>query len=260
MLAETLTVWTPRLFDGQQGPRVEVYTCPGTGHLSQDGWFAMPFLEGWRLAAIDGVTPAGGCRPRAGVDGAVHAASVITGALRAPTGLGEALAAANAELHDPSVQPTRDQAMADVAAADVVRGPRGGLNGTVVTVGDCEAWVRRGDALELIAGGDNLWPQSRKLWRDALGDAMPWDHIDLEARLIDGPEHRRTNSCGRYPTLRAEFAVVTDCEELILASDGARLSEFREAGSWVPGLLEEWLQVVATRSARDDLTVVRILP
>jgi hypothetical protein len=249
---EVLLQWQP---SPHAGIEVVVTACAGTGHVGQDAWFAAPMAGGWRLAAIDGVTPHPHARQFAGADAAVWATAVIQAALRAPGSTHDALVAANAQLWDSAIHPSRAQSTACVVAAEA-HVSDAGLSGSVVSAGDCEAWVRTGSEITRLVGGENVFPRSKAEWEAALASNVAWENIDLESQVIDGPEHRRTDTVGRYEHLRVELATFAGCDELILASDGACLGEWATSGV----SLDEWLASVAARASRDDLTVVRAHP
>lgn len=236
------------------GLSVRVYTAPGTSHAYQDAWLAIAQDDGWRVAAIDGVSPPPSAASFAGIDAGVWAATVVGAALRAQTPIGDALVAAHQHLWDPAVRPSRRQAAACATAAEVWAGGAGHLAGRVVSAGDCEAWVRRGCELTRLVGGDIMYPTSRAHWDSILGGRDPFAFVELEGEVLDGPEHRRTDPIGRYEHLRVELASFHDADELILGSDGARLGEWVDSGR----TLADWLVTVVTDPGHRDLTVVQV--
>lgn len=193
---------------------------------TQDGWFAEQTKTGVRVAAIDGVTPHVETRGHAGVDGGAWACGVVATALRTPGDLVAALYGAHKHLWDPKIQKSRRQATAATVAADITL--QGGLLcGIAISAGDCELWTRKKIGFERLMGGDNLYPESRKTWERQLRGREPWKHLDLEQDTIDGPEHRRTDTVGRYRHLRTEIGAFKACRDLVLATDGANFDAWK---------------------------------
>jgi hypothetical protein len=233
--------------------KVDVYHHPGSGHENQDRWMLQPFGEVLRVAVVDGVTP-WRSYPRAG-DAAQWAAATCVRHLLLPGGLVERLTDANDELHDPAVTPSRRQAMAAVAVADLSV-KDGQLVGHCATAADCEVWVVT-HKLQLAAGGDFLRPairehirQQRDRWQAISFDAR----LREEAELLENPDTQVCHAVGRYPT--PVFSV--EClrsTHVILATDGARLVEAAANGVTLEDL-PGWLQGVAAQVDRDDVVCV----
>jgi serine/threonine protein phosphatase PrpC len=246
---------------------VEAWEEPSGGAASQDAQLVFPEPGGQRLrvAVIDGVTPTSDCRTVAGVDGAMYAAAVARLALQdAARPLQESVLAANRHLHEDAVPRTRDQAQTCVTAADVF--PDGHVE--LVRAGDCEAWARTGSGWVALGTGSALTTAVAEEWdrwqRRNPGVSRAERHV-AEERLLGRPEAWTSTAVGRFANPRVRRFSVAGVSELVLASDGARLSEpvLDELPRWL-GRLREWERGRATlgragEKVHDDVTVLRLV-
>jgi len=232
------------------GIKVDLYHQPGSGHANQDRWMLQPFGEVLRVAVVDGVTP-WRSYPRAG-DAAQWAAATCVKHLLLPGDLVERLTDANDDVHDPAVTPSRRQAMASVAVADLSV-EDGQMVGHCAVAADCEVWVATHE-LQLIAGGDFLRPAIREHIRQQRDRwwALSFDErLAEEAELLENPDTQIRHAVGRYPA--PAFAVERlQAAHIVLATDGARLAEAAASGVTLEDL-PEWLQGAAVQADRDDL-------
>jgi hypothetical protein len=248
------------------GWRVESWEqASGTGG-SQDAMLVWPGPTAGRLrvAAVDGVTPSPGCRGVVGVDGAMYAAAIVRLALQQTgRGLEECVLAANAHLHDPMLARSRDQMQACVTAADLF--PDGSVE--VVRAGDCEAWARTEDGWVALGSGTALTPVVAAEW-----DAWQRRHPaidraarhDGEERFLGRPEAWTSTALGRFATPVLRRFTAGRVLELVLSSDGARLSEdvLDDLPAWL-GELRAWERGRrhlgrAGEKVHDDVTVLRL--
>jgi hypothetical protein len=223
------------------GPwEVRSWEQPGlAGSVSEDQAFAAVREHGLRLGVADGVTPSARTPARAGVTGALWAATVVRAAMHAAAPLESCARAANAELHDPALA-GRDQTQASLVAADV--GERGA---TVLRAGDCEAWVREGERWRELFTEPMLAPAALAellAWLRANPGAGHDETVDRERELLAAPEAWNCTPVGRFAAGRWQVAELETFDELVLASDGARLTADRVAGldEWLLGGLRPW--------------------
>jgi serine/threonine protein phosphatase PrpC len=247
--------------------RIEAWEQPSGSAASQDAQLVWPDPAGERLrvAVLDGVTPTRHCRSVAGVAGAMYAAAVARLALqRSGTALSECVLAANRHLHDRTVARSRDQVQTCVTAADIF--PDGRIE--VVRAGDCDAWARTADGWVPLGCGTALTPPVATAWDE-------WQHRnahvsreerhEAEERFLGRPHAWTSTALGRFehPVIRS--FTLEGVSELVLASDGARLSEpvLHELPSWIGGLRRwERARVGLGRAAEkvhDDVTVLRLV-
>ena len=248
------------------GWRVESWEQASGAGGSQDAMLVWPGPTPGRMrvAAVDGVTPSPGCRTVVGVDGAMYAAAIVRLALQqTERGLEQCVMAANDHLHDPTLTRSRDQMQACVTAADLF--PDGRVE--VVRAGDCEAWARTHDGWIALGSGTALTADVAAEW-DAWQHRHPTidraTRHDAEERFLGRPQAWTSTALGRFaaPVLRrftAEHVL-----ELVLASDGARLSEdvLHDLPTWL-GELREWEGRRshlgrAAEKVHDDVTVLRL--
>ena len=245
---------------------VETWEQPSGAAASQDAQLVWPDPAAARLrvAVLDGVTPTRRCRDVVGVAGPMYAAAVTRVALqRAGSGLTDGLLAANCHLHDRAVARSRDQAQTCVTAADVY--PDGRVE--VVRAGDCEAWARTaggwqrlGTGTALTRAADAAWQR----WQDGNPRVDRDRRQDAEERFLGRPDAWTSTALGRFPQpVMREFSL-SGVTELVLASDGARLSErmLDDLAGWLAGL-REWERRRthlwrAAEKVHDDVTVVRL--
>jgi hypothetical protein len=247
---------------------VESWEQPSGTAGSQDAklvW-ADPAAGRLRVAAIDGVTPSVRCRTVVGVDGAMYAAAIVRLALqRAGSALEACVLAANRHLHDPGLGRSRDQTQACVTAADIFDDGRV----EVVRAGDCEAWARTDRGWVELGSGSALTADVARRWADWRRSHPMADRDarhDAEERFFGRPAAWTSTALGRFARPVLQHFAADGVQELVLASDGARLSErvLADVPSWL-GELRDWEARRADRGRaaeklRDDVTVLRLRP
>lgn len=223
----------------------------------------LPFDDRLRVAAIDGVTPHPDSELKVGCDTAVYAAALVRLALHSRVPLPAALENANETLHVRAANVWMIP-RATVAVADIGEYATG-----VIRAGDCAAFARNGDAWkplfpELVSptemrkriaeigevSMDELMRMLKETGRDA--DPLPFDE-------------RATVAVGTFPDLHPQQAEIpSGWDELVLASDGARLDphRVRDLEQWLADL-REWEKTggdgtVEPWKPHDDVTVVRV--
>ena len=256
-----------RTVTASMGWRVEAWEQPSGSRASEDAHLVWPDPGGGRLrvAVLDGVTPTRACRGVVGVAGAMYAAAVARLALQRPgSGLRECVLAANEHLHDRNVARSRDQAQACVTAADVF--PDGRV--VLVRAGDCEAWARTAHGWVALGSGSALTAPARAAWRqwqERHAGASRAARHDGEEGVLGRPEAWTSTAVGRFarPVI-ARFGLA-GVSELVLASDGARLSEpvLDDLPAWLDGLREYERERAGLARAgeklHDDVTVLRLV-
>jgi hypothetical protein len=249
------------------GWRIEAWEQPSGDAASQDAHLVWPDAGASRLrvAVLDGVTPTRGCRDVVGVAGPMYAAAVARLALQRPGGrLADSLLAANRHLHDGTVVRSRDQAQTCVTAADVF--PDGRVE--IVRAGDCEAWACTADGWAPLGSGsalsapvDAAWDR----WQARNAQVSRDERHDAEERFLGRPDAWTSTALGRFELPVIRTFTREGVHELVLATDGARLSEHAldDLPEWLGGL-REWERERADRrraadKAHDDVTVVRLI-
>lgn len=249
------------------GWRIEAWEQPSGSGASEDAQLVWPDPAGERLrvAVLDGVTPTRDCRGVVGVAGPMYAAAVARLALQRPgSGLQECLLAANEHLHDRELARSRDQAQTCVTAADVF--PDGRVE--VVRAGDCEAWARTAQGWVALGCGSALTARARAAWdewQDRNAGVSRAVRHDGEEGVLGRPGAWTSTAVGRFerPVMRS-FSLA-GVSELVLASDGARLSErvLDDLPTWI-GELRGWEReraglARAGEKVHDDVTVLRLV-
>jgi hypothetical protein len=249
------------------GWRVESWEQASGSAGSQDA--KLVWLDptvGLRVAVLDGVTPSLRCRPVAGVDGAMYAAAVVRLALQRTGGApDECVLAANGHLHDPALARSRDQMQACVTVADL--SPDGHVE--VVRAGDCEAWARTEEGWVSFGSGTALTADVERHWTDwqRRHPCVSRDvRHDAEERFLGRPEAWTSTAVGRFGAPLLQGFSADGVRELVLATDGARLSEpvLDDLPAWLGGL-RRWEHQRsdlgrAAEKVHDDVTVLRLRP
>jgi hypothetical protein len=249
------------------GWRVESWEQASGSAGSQDAKLVWPDpTVGLRVAVLDGVTPSLRCRTVVGVDGAMYAAAIVSLALQRTGGApDECVLAANRHLHDPALARSRDQMQACVTVADL--SPDGHVE--VVRAGDCEAWARTEEGWVTFGAGTALTADVEAEWAE-------WQHRnhgvsrdvrhDAEERFLGRPEAWTSTAVGRFGEPLLQRFSADGVQELVLASDGARLSEavLDDLPAWL-GDLRRWEAQRsdlgrAAEKVHDDVTVLRVRP
>jgi hypothetical protein len=255
-----------RTVTDSMGWHVETWEEPSGASASEDAQLVWPEPGASRLrvAVLDGVTPTSRCRTVVGVAGPMYAAAVTRLALQRPgSGLTDGLLAANRHLHDRAVVRSRDQAQTCVTAVDVF--PDGRVE--VVRAGDCETWARTAAGWTSLGTGTALTPSVEAAWREWRqrnpGCSRDQRHV-AEERLFGRPGAWTSTALGRFPEPVIRSFALTGVEELILASDGARLSEavLDDVPAWLREL-RRWESRFgggrrAAEKVHDDVTVIRL--
>ncbi|HMJ34288.1 MAG TPA: hypothetical protein VK501_10240 [Baekduia sp.] len=250
------------------GWQVESWEQPSGRTGSQDAklvWLD-PTAGRLRVAAMDGVTPSLRCRTVAGVDGAMYAAAVVRLALqRTEAALDECVLAANRHLHDAALSRSRDQMQACVTAVELF--PDGHVD--VVRAGDCEAWARTERGWVSLGSGSALTRDVAAEWADwqRRNATVSRDvRHDAEERFLGRRLAWTSTAVGRFASPVLQHFSADRVLELVLASDGARLSELvlDDLPSWLGGL-RRWESQRrhlgrAAEKVHDDVTVLRLRP
>lgn len=200
---------------------VDSYEQPVAPHLlSFDASLVAARERFVRLAAFDAAVDVLAEDAERKAHTAVH---TLRGWLAVELDPARAVDGAHAALHDPAVRPRHHNPMTSAAIVDLDP-----ATGTVNArrYGDCEVWVRRrGTAWTPVFPGDMLTAQARAVYEAAMaerpGGVSGWT---VQEATLDEPEAWLNPSVGLMDVLTPEVAVIDDCEEVIVTSDGARLT------------------------------------
>ena len=254
-----------RTITATMGWRIEAWEEPAGGAASQDGQLVWPDVarDRLRVAVLDGVTPTRNTRSVVGVDGAMYAAAVVRLALQQPDcELEDCLLTANSHLHDPDLARTRDQLQTCATVADVFADG----HVEIVRAGDCEAWARTAEGWVSLGCGTALTASVAEAWGEwqrSNGAVSRETRHEAEERFLGRREAWTSTALGRFERPRIQRFSATGVRELVLASDGARLSEavLDELPSWITEL-RSWERRCAGlgragEKVHDDVTVLR---
>lgn len=232
----------------------------GSSHPSQDAALVTHRNGVLRVAAIDGCSLSRSLPQAPTIDGGLWAAAMVRTALLAAEAPVDALRAANATLHNPSVRTPRDLPQACVVVADLVHpSPR------VVRAGDCEAWVGQGRAWKRLFDREIRTAASAKefrSWTEAHPEATADERYDAEVEIWASSSAWHTAAIGRFPEVMPQTCDLPDFDELVLATDGARLDSDRLPilDAWLRGLRiweRDNLHPRAGGKIHDDFVVLR---
>jgi hypothetical protein len=248
------------------GWKIECWEQASGDAASQDAQLVWPNPRGQRLrlAVLDGVTPSLRCRTMVGVDGAMYAAAVVRLALQnAERPLDECVLAANRHLYDSTLPRSRDQTQTCVTAADVF--PDGRVE--LVRAGDCDAFARTAAGWTPMGRGSALTARTAAAWdewqRRNAGVTREARHA-AEERFLGRPEAWTSTAVGRFARPNVRRFSLAGVQELVLASDGARLADHSldDLPGWLDGL-RNWERErpglgLASEKRHDDVTVIRM--
>jgi hypothetical protein len=248
------------------GAEVTVIESPsGTAPASQDAWLALGGAGELRVAALDGATPPPGAPMFCGLDGATWGAQVTRAALHSEDDIAVCLWRANRSLFDASITRAGARPQAAVVVADVRMRWDGDAHAQLVRASDCVAFARHGRRWTPVFPNARLVDDAAQVW-DAWcvshPNATPHERADAEDRALGTPSAWRTAAVGRFAEPLLERAEIEGFDELVLASDGARLELDRldELDSWLDGL-RRWERCAPPDprvvKIHDDATVVR---
>jgi hypothetical protein len=240
-----------------------VFDSP-SGHAaaSQDAWLALTRAPMLRLAAIDGATPPPAAPTFCGLDAATWAAQVTRASLLADDDVAACLWRANRMLHDPTLLRAGARPQAAVVVADIRSRWDGDASAQVVRASDCVAFARYGNRWSSLFPQPRLTAEAAQMW-DAWCDthrgASPRQRADAEDRALDAPAAWRTAAIGRFAEPLLECTEIEGFDELVLASDGARLEldYLDELDEWLDGLRRWEREKQADGKRHDDATVLR---
>jgi hypothetical protein len=237
---------------------IETWESPREpGVPSRDTLLVDPRPDGLRLAVIDGVTPTEQTPGRAGVDGGIVAAATVRAALLARAPIATCALAANKALREQEPVPSpRDRPQASFAAADLTAG-----GAELVRGGDCELWVWSGHTWERIFERTIDTPAERarmERWTQENPD-RPYLEYDRARPEADGIWI--SSALGRLPQPTLQTRMLTSCDGLVLATDGARLDEeaLKTMPEWLYGIGEHQRDrpVSQWEGGADDVAVIR---
>lgn len=244
------------------GYRLRVWTSTNPAiAVSQDSWVVETGSSGLRVAAIDGVTPHPGGVYRLGLDSAAYAAQITRAALCTDQPASVCLEQAHRAVFDPDIALPRLRSQAGAACVDIDRSGKA----TATLAYDCEIWARIGDFWLAVGDGPTLTDQGRTRCAQLL-DAHSWSSLDeriaREAEVLADPMLWRRTAVGQFPELRLWTGPIKCWDELVVSSDGARLTPERlsDLDDWLAHLRAwETAQPEDRGSKRhDDVTVVHI--
>lgn len=241
--------------DPQEGWTFSVYEATAAQRrVSEDHWFCAQAAHALRVGVLDGVTASERTYRMGRITGGRLAALLAAEQLRhADNMVEEALAEANRNII--AVSPdrpmwSRDRPQTAYAVAEVTP------QDITCWVGcDCEVWVRRQGTWQRLAKHDMLRAVARKDVEDlkqALRALPRAQYIDREAKLLNDPTLWNSTALGRFDQIKLMREHVIGWDELVLATDGARLT--REALLDFPA----HLRTMSSAPDRDDICVLHL--
>jgi hypothetical protein len=245
------------------GAEVAVYDSPsGCAPASQDAWLALARSPGLRLAVIDGATPPPVAPSFCGLDAATWAAQVTRASLLADDDTAACLWRANKMLHDPTSVRAGARPQAAVVVADVRMRWDGDAYAQIVRASDCVAFARYGSRWSRLFPEPRLSEDAAQVWDawcDTHRDATDRQRAIAEDRALGAPAAWRTAAVGRFAEPLLECAEAEGFDELVLASDGARLEVdyLDDLDEWLDGLRGWEREKPAGAKRHDDATVLR---
>jgi hypothetical protein len=247
-----------------EGDAIVVFDSPsGLADASQDAWLAVPHGGRLRLAVLDGATPPPGAAMFCGLDAATWAAQVTRAVLLADDDIAACLWRANRVLHDPGSLRVGARPQAAVVAADVRRRWDGDAFAHVARASDCVAFARHGRRWSTLFPLPRLTTEAAQVWSAWCAThpaATAARRAEAEDRALGSPAAWRTAAIGRFADPLLECTQVEGFDELVLASDGARLGveHLDDLEGWLDAL-RAWERVNDDIDGKrhDDVTVVR---
>jgi hypothetical protein len=190
---------------------------------------------------------------------ALTAVHTLRGHLAVTADPEEAVNTAHQVLHDPTLRPRHHNPMASAAVVDLDP-----TTGDVAArrYGDCEVWVRgaatNGYWVSLFPG-DMLTLRARTAYEDALttlpGGESAWA---VQEATLDEPTAWVTPPVGLMDELTPQRSVIYGCDEVIVSSDGARLTAelCEQLREWITVGIQQLPDGWPYPSAHGDLTVL----
>ncbi len=237
-------------------------SASGCAPTSQDAWMAASVgPDRLRLAALDGITPTLRTPRVHGLDGAAWAARFTAAVLANPAPVRDALDDANAALVSQfDAARLRDRPHTAVSVAEI------GIDAVTITVaGDCQAFIASNGRWREVFGGPLFDEQTRTewtRWRAEHPDADPVEDVaDGYDAILASPHVWRATPIGmfREPHYQQVSVRRQDCDGLVVASDGARLTPDRltDLEGWLAALREwETREHAHDYKPHDDVTVI----
>jgi hypothetical protein len=216
-------------------------SASGCAATTQDAWVVADVgANRLRLAALDGITPTRETPSEHGLDGAAWAARFTAAILASPIPVRDALIDANralvgrfgaARLRD---RPHTMAAVAEIGASAI----------EFTVVGDCQAFVAANGGWSELFGGPLFDANTRDRWARWRADHPGADPVDDIAdgydEILASPQAWRSTPIGLYAQPHFEHVSIDrqDCDAVVVASDGARLTDERvvELDGWLEGL------------------------
>lgn len=236
---------------------VDSYEQPVSPHLLSFDASLVAARDGFiRLAALDAAVDVLAPDAERLAHTAVH---TLRGWLAAEPDPLKAVEGAHATLHDPDLWPRHHNPMTSAAIVDLDP-----ATGRIVArqYGDCEVWVR-GDATNdhwvSVFPGDMITPRARAAYEAAMterpGTTSGWA---VQEATLDEPEAWVTPPVGLMDGLTPQFALIDGCEEVIVASDGSRLTPelCEQVGEWITVGIQQMPEGWPYPSSHGDLTVL----
>lgn len=234
---------------------VDSYEQPVAPHLLSFDASLVAAREGYiRLAAMDAAVDVL-------ADDAEHKAHTAVNTLRGWLAVEHdqqaAVEGAHAVLHDPNVRPKHHNPMASAAIVDLDP-----TTGRLVArqYGDCEVWVHGRDREWVsVFPDDMLTERARATYETAMtarpGTTSGWA---VQEATLDEPEAWTNPPVGLMDVLTPKIAHISGVEELIVTSDGSRLTPelCNRVAEWITVGIQQIPEGWPYPSSHGDLTVL----
>lgn len=249
--------WRPLTGDITSGDwRIRVWQEPRLpGETTRDPFCLRTFGDTLRLAVAD---PAA-TNPAITAEQVAWSGELAIGALNVHTGLDAAFTAAAARIRQPGTHPRLANPCAQVAAVDVTM-TTGHV--TALRAGDCEVWIRSRDSWRPLLAGPRLTPAAHAAFAAHPGAKLTADreqlHYQAHLDTLEDPEAWLTAPLGLDAAPRTQGAQHPSVQEIIVTSDGARLTADRCANLdvWLRGGLQHAPAGHPHPSPHGDVTVL----
>lgn len=229
------------------------------GAVSFDDTLVRALGDRLRLAVVDG---AHNLNSPNGYDQVTKAIRTVRGHLATTIDARAALDAAAAELHDPSEPMRQRNPLATVAVVDLDRSTG---RGQAIRCGDSEVWIRQDGTWVSLFEGDMLTDTARRAYDrevERLRHSGLTDWWAVQEVLFDDPATWRCPAVGPEPVTRPDVAAFEDVDEVIVSTDGAKLTPERCASlaEWLSGGLQHLSADTIYSSAHGDVAVLHAKP
>lgn len=228
---------------------------------SQDAALVTVIANTLRVVVFDGVTPTTATRSVKNIDGAIWAAGVARTFFKgSPRDLEDVASDINDVLYEANYPRSRDRRQVAFVAVDIPLDDCFQRPVLIVRGADTVAWVRDPNGWHCVFSDTAIRPSVEEIldtWLANHPNASQEERFDMEEQLLGRPDSWKSAALGRFATPQLQKAAIHGVTEIVIATDGMKISEVNPRAAVEPDSrieVDGTLIHVAPRRLHGDVT------